>query len=104
MNVRSRSSISSFVSSCFCCFLAESVEGGSRAFRTRTRQAPLQEGVCILQLCMFVHVFLVVSYAAGHGKECVAEMVRVESTDSHLSATAVVKAPPRGTGECEITF
>ena len=29
------------------------------------------------------------------------EVVRVESADSPLSATAVVKAPPRGTGECE---
>ena len=49
-------------------------------------------------------VFIVVSYDAGHGKECVTEMVRVESTDSPLSAMAVVKAPPRGTGVCEITF
>ena len=90
------------MSSCFCCFPAESVEGGSRASRTRTRQAPLQEGVCILQLCMFV--FIVVSYAAGRGKECVTEMVRVESADSPLSATAGVKDPPQGTGVCEITF
>jgi len=32
-----------------------------------------------------VHV-CIVSYAAGHGKECVMEMVRVESADSPLSA------------------
>ena len=47
-----------------------------------------------------VFVFIVVSYAAGHGKECVTEMVRVESAYSPLSATAVVKAPPRGKGVC----
>ena len=46
--------------------------------------------MCILQLCMFL--FIVVSYAAGSGKECVTEMVRVESAP--LSATAMVKAPP----------
>ena len=48
-------------------------------------------------------VFIVVSDAAGHGKECVTEVVRVESTDSPLSATAVVKALP-GTDVCEIMF
>ena len=42
----------------------------------------------------------IVAYAAGHGKECVTEMVRVESTDSPLSATVVVKTPPQGTGVC----
>ena len=42
---------------------------------------------------VFVHVFIV-SYAARHGEECVKEVVRVESTDSSLSAMAVVKAPP----------
>ena len=45
-----------------------------------------------LQLCMFV--FIVVSYTAGHGKECVTEMVRVRSAYFPLSVTAVVKAPP----------
>ena len=45
-------------------------------------------------------VFIGVSYAAGLRKECVTEMV----TDSPLSAMAVVKAPPQGTGVCEITF
>ena len=49
-------------------------------------------------------VFIVVSYAAEHRKECVTEMVRVKSAYFPLSATAVVKAPPRGTGECEVTF
>ena len=44
----------------------------------------------------------IVSYAAGHGKECVTEMVRVQSADSPLSAMARIKAPPQGTGE--ITF
>ena len=53
---------------------------------------------------MFVHVYIVVSYAAGHGKECVTEMVRVESAYSPLSAMAGVKAPPQGTGVCKITF
>ena len=32
------------------------------------------------------------------------EMVRVESADSPLSAMAEVKAPPQGTGVCEIMF
>ena len=32
------------------------------------------------------------------------EMVRVESSDSPLSAMAVVEAPPQGTGVCEIMF
>ena len=102
MNVRSCSS----VSSCVVMFLLLSCRVSCRTSRTRNRQAPLQEGVCILQLCMFVHVFLVVSYAAGHGKECVTEMVRVESTDSHLSAMAGAKAPLQGTGVhvCEIMF
>ena len=45
-------------------------------------------------------VYIVVSYAAGHRKECVTEMVRVKSTDSSLSATAVVKTPPQGTSVC----
>ena len=31
-------------------------------------------------------VFIVVSYAAGHGKECVTERVRAQSADSPLSA------------------
>ena len=44
-----------------------------------------------------------VSYA-GHGNECVTEMVRVESKDSPLSAMAGVKAPPQGIGVCEVTF
>ena len=51
-----------------------------------------------LQLCIII---CIVSYAAGHGKERVTEVVRVESADSPLSATAMVKAPPRGTGICE---
>ena len=55
-----------------------------------------------LQSCVFVYI--VVSYAGGHRKECVTEMVRVKSTDSPLSAMAMVKAPPQGTGVCEITF
>ena len=57
-----------------------------------------------LQWCMFVYVYIVVSYAAGHRKECVTEMVRVKSTDSPWSAMAGIKAPPRGTGVCEITL
>ena len=50
---------------------------------------------------MFIFI---VSYAAEHGKEHVAEMVRVNSADSPLSAMAMVKAPPRGTGVCEGMF
>ena len=40
-------------------------------------------------------VFISVSYAAGHRKECVTEMVRVESADSPLSAMAGVKLLPK---------
>ena len=49
-------------------------------------------------------VFIVVSDAARHGKECVTEVVRIEFADSPLSATVLVKAPPQGTGVhvCEI--
>ena len=32
------------------------------------------------------------------------EMVRVQSADFPLSAMAGAKAPPQGTGECEIMF
>ena len=48
--------------------------------------------------------FCIVLYAAGHGKECVTEMVRVEFADFPLSAMAGVKTPPQGTCVCEITF
>ena len=51
--------------------------------------------------CAYVCIIL---YAAGHGKECVTEMVSVESADSPLSAMAGVKAPPRGTGVCKTMF
>ena len=44
--------------------------------------------------CSYAYVL----YTAGHGKECVTEIVRVESADSPLSAMAVVKTPPQGTG------
>ena len=44
------------------------------------------------------------TYAAGYRKECVTEMVRVESTDFPLSAIVEIKVPPRGIGICEITF
>ena len=72
--VRSRSSH-------FIMFLLLScaVEGGSRASRTRTREVPPQEGVNMFVLF------------AGHRKECVTEMVRVESTDSPCSATLIKK-------------
>ena len=72
----------------------------------KTRQVPLKEGVCIFAVAAVVHmfVFIVVSYAAGHGRECVVEVFRVKSADSPLSAMAVVKVPPQGKGECEITF
>ena len=56
--------------------------------------------MCIIfAVAVVVHVCIVL-YAAGHGKECVTEIVRVESTDSPLSATAVVKTPLQGTGVC----
>ena len=61
------------------------------------RKIPLQKGVCIFFLFICLHCL----YAAGHGKECVTEIVRVESTNSPLSAIA---APPQGTGVCENMF
>ena len=66
---------------------------------------PRQEGVCILFCCGYSCAYVcIVSYAAGHGKECVTKMVRVESAGSPFSAMTGVKAPPQGTGVCEITF
>ena len=65
---------------------------------------PTQEGVCIFcHGCSCAYV-CIVSYTAGHRKECVTEVVRVKSADFPLSAIAGVKAPLRGTGVREITF
>ena len=87
MYVRSRSS------QVMMTFPAESVEGGSR-FHTRKS---LEEGVCFFAVAVVVHLFvyIVASYTEGHGKECVTEMVRVESADSPLSAMAGVKLLPK---------
>ena len=94
------------MSSCFCRFPVQ-LKVGVEHLAQRPEKF-LSRKVCAfllwLQLCMFVHVYIVVSYAAGHRKECVTEMVRVKSTDSPLSAMAGVKAPLQGTGVCEITF
>ena len=54
------------------------------------RLARLSRKVCAFFFAVAV-VVCIVSYAAGHGKECVTEMVRVESTDSPLSATLIKK-------------
>ena len=54
--------------------LSCAVEGGSRAASgTKTREVPLQEGVCIFAVAAVVHMFvyIVVSYAEGHRKACV---------------------------------
>ena len=62
------------------------------------RLACLPRKVCaFFAVAVVVHMFVLF---AGHRKECVTEMVRVESTDSPLSAMAGVKAPPQGTGVC----
>ena len=66
----------------------------------KNRKIPPQEGVCIFCCSCSCAYVCIVLYAAGHRKECVAEVVRVESADSPLSATAEVKAPPQGTGVC----
>ena len=61
--------------------------------------------MCISALAAVVHMFVfIASYAAGHRKECVTEVVRVQSADSPLSAMAGVKTPPQGRGVCEIMF
>ena len=57
--------------------------------------------MCIFAVAAVVYVCM---YAAGHGKECVTEMVRVKSADSPVSAMAGTKTPSQGTGVCEITF
>ena len=44
------------VMSCLC--LSCTVEGGSRASCTRTRQVPLKEGVCIFAVAAVVHMFV----------------------------------------------
>ena len=48
--------------------------------------------MCISSVAVVVHmfVFIVVTCTAGHGKECVMDMVMVESADSPLSAMAVL--------------
>ena len=79
--VRSRSSMSSHV--IMFLLLSCRVEGESRVSRTRTRQVPLKEGVCIF-CCGCSCVFIVVLYAARHQKEgtkrsaCVTEVVRCQ--------------------------
>ena len=59
---------------------------------TMNRKIPPQEGVCIIFCCGCSCAY--VSYA-GHGNECVTEMVRVESTESPLSAMAGVQLLPK---------
>ena len=89
------------MSSCFCCFPAQLKVGVEcLARRTGKNSSP---GRCV-HFCCGCSCAYFVSYAAEHGKECVKEVVRVEPADSSLSAMAGVKAPPQGTGECEITF
>ena len=66
--------------------------------------------MCIFTVAAVVHMFVWFRMQQGTigvhvcDRDGQTEMVRVESTDSPLSATAVVKAPPQGTGVCEITF
>ena len=57
----------------------------SRASRImKNRNIPSQEGMYmfyVVAAVVHMFVFIVVLYAAEHGKECVTERVRVESTD-----------------------
>ena len=98
MYVRSRSSMSSHV--IMFLLLSCRVEGESRVSCTRTRQVPLKEGVCIF-CCGCSCVFIVVLYAARHQKE---GTKRSACGQVSATCTAVVKAPPQGTGVhvCEI--
>ena len=41
---------------CFYSFLAESVEGGSRASRMKNRKIPPQEGVHLFAVAVVVHI------------------------------------------------
>ena len=84
------------MSSRFCPFPAESVEGGSKVSCTKNRKIPPQEGVHLFAVAVVVHLFRMEQVTEG----CVTEMVRVKSADSPLSATAGVKTPPQGTGVC----
>ena len=53
--------------------------------------------MCFFAVAAVVHLFvyIVASYTEGHGKECLMEMVRVESADSPLSAMAGAKLLPK---------
>ena len=69
-------------------------------FLTRNRQVPLQEGVCIFAVSVVLHICCFVCSRAQKGV-CDGGG---QGVCRLLSAMAVVKAPPRGTGVhvCEI--
>ena len=50
---------------CFYSFLAESVEGGSRASRMKNRKIPPQEGVCTFAVAVVVHMFVLFHIQQG---------------------------------------
>ena len=86
--------------SCFCHFPAQ-LKVGVECL-TQGPEKFLSRKVCAflvwLQVCMFC------CFTCSRAEKGVGQMVRVKSTDSPLSAMAVVKAPPRGTGVCKITL
>ena len=59
--MRSHSSLSSHV---MFLLLSCTVEGGSRVSHTRTRQVPLEEGVCIFAVAAVVYLLL---FCMQHG-------------------------------------
>ena len=80
------------MSSCFCRFPAQSkVEVECL---TRRTEKFLSRKVCAFFCAVAVVVHMFVLFRMQQVTECVTEMVRVESTDSPLSAMAGIKAPP----------
>ena len=59
--------------------LSCAVEGGSGVSRTRTREVPLEEGVCISGV---VVVVCVCCFTYSRAQKGVCQMVRVKSMDS----------------------
>ena len=63
----------------------------------------LHRKVCAFLLWLKLCIYIAVSYTAGHRKDCVTQVGRVlQSSDSPSSAMAGDRAPPQGTGVCEI--
>ena len=89
-----RSSLSSHVIMFLC--LSCTVEGGSRASRTRNRKIPPQEGVCIIfAVAAVVHMFVLFCMQQVTERSVWQRWSGSSlQTPLNLSTMAVVKAPP----------